>query len=320
MDFNNTSDFLNNGWGIYITVISLASIIGCAFFLWRQSSAKIAPGQTTGHQWDEDLAEYNNPLPNWWRWLFYITIVFALAYVFLYPGLGQSKGAWDWSMRGQYDRETAAAEAQFNKAYGDLLKQDVAVVAKDERAREAGLHLFLTYCIQCHGTDAKGSASFPNLTDKDWLWGGTSDKIKETITLGRTAVMPAKGMKPDMDAEQIRDTANYVRSLSGLAADSIRVQRGKPLFMAACAACHGAEGKGTVGLAPNLTDKTWLYGSSEATIIETISKGRQNHMPAFGEFLGDAKVHLLAAYVYGLGGGEKPSAAETVTTNEAAVQ
>ena len=320
MDFNNTSDFLNSGWSFYIAVVSLASIIGCAVLLWRQSAAKINPGQTTGHVWDGDLAELNNPLPNWWRWLFYLTIAFSLAYLFLYPGLGESKGAWGWTMRGQYDKEKAAADAQFNQAYGDLLKQDVATVAKDERAREAGQHLFLTYCIQCHGSDAKGSASFPNLTDKDWLWGGTGDKIEETIKLGRTGVMPAKGMKPDMDADQIRDVANYVRSLSGLAADSIRVQRGKPLFMQACAACHGAEGKGNVGLAPNLADKTWLYGSAEATIIETISKGRQNHMPAFGNFIGDAKAHLLAAYVYGLGGGEKPPARDEVTRSDTAVQ
>lgn len=320
MDFNNTSDFLGGGWSLYIAILSLLSILGCAAFLWKQSSARIAPGQTTGHEWDENLAEYNNPLPNWWRWLFYLTIVFALVYLALYPGLGDTKGAWNWTMRGQYDKEKATADAQFMQAYGDLLKQDIPTVAKNERAREAGQHLFLTYCIQCHGTDAKGSAGFPNLTDKDWLWGGTPDKIVETITQGRSAMMPAKGMKPDMDAEQIRDVAHYVRSLSGLAADSIRVQRGKPLFMQACAACHGAEGKGTVGLAPNLTDKTWLYGSSEATIIETITKGRQNHMPAFGDFLGDAKVHLLAAYVYGLGGGEKPAVQETVTGNDAATQ
>ena len=307
MDFNNTSDFVSSGWGIYISVITVVSVLACAVFLWTQSSAKINPGKTTGHEWDEDLAEYNNPLPSWWRWLFYLTIVFGLVYLALYPGLGTNKGALAWSARGQYDQETATADAQFNTAYGELLKQDVVTVSKNEGARDAGQHLFLTYCIQCHGSDAKGGPGFPNLTDKDWLWGGTPDKIEETIKLGRTAVMPAKGVKPDMDGEQIKDVANYVRSLSGLASDSIRTQRGKDVFAAACAACHGAEGKGNIGLAPNLTDKTWLYGSSEATIIETISKGRNNHMPAFGDFLGDAKVHLLAAYVYGLGGGEKPA-------------
>lgn len=312
MDFNNTSDFVSDGWSIYVAVISLVSIVACAVFLWLQGSAKIDPGKTTGHQWDGDLAEYNNPLPGWWRWMFYLTIVFSLGYLWLYPGLGSMGGAWAWTMRAQYDKENAAAEAQFNKAYGDLLKQDIVAVSQNETAREAGQHLFFTYCIQCHGSDAKGGKGFPNLTDKDWLWGGAPEKIKESITSGRTAMMPAKGVKPDMDGEQIKDVANYVRSLSGLSADSARAQRGKDIFAVACAACHGPEGKGNVGLAPNLTDKTWLYGSSDATIIETIANGRQNHMPAFGDFLGEAKVHLLAAYVYGLGGGEKSQAVPVV--------
>ena len=312
MDFNNTSDFFGSGWSIYITVIALVGIVACAVFLWVQSSAKISAGKTTGHQWDEDLAEFNNPLPNWWRWMFYLTIAFALVYLWLYPGLGTREGTWGWSMRGQYDQEKAVADAQFNKAYGDLLKQDIVTVSQNAAAREAGQHLFFTYCIQCHGSDAKGGKGFPNLTDKDWLWGGTPDKIKETIMLGRTATMPPKGLKPDMNGEQIKDVANYVRSLSGLATDSIRAQRGAEIFAAGCMPCHGVGGKGNVGLAPNLTDKTWLYGSSEATIIETITKGRQNRMPAFGDFLGDAKVHLLAAYVYGLGGGEQPPAATAV--------
>lgn len=310
MDFNNTSDFFGSAWSIYITVIALVSIVACAVFLWRQGSAKVSAGKTTGHQWDEDLTEYNNPLPNWWRWMFYLTVAFALVYLWLYPGLGTREGRWGWTMRGQYDQEKAVADAQFNKAYGDLLRQDIVTVSQNEAAREAGQHLFFTYCIQCHGSDAKGGKGFPNLTDKDWLWGGTPDKIKESITLGRTATMPPKGLKPDMNGEQIKDVANYVRSLSGLAADSIRAQRGGEIFAAGCAPCHGAGGKGNVGLAPNLSDKIWLYGSSEATITETITKGRQNRMPAFGEFLGDAKVHLLTAYVYGLGGGEKPQAVE----------
>jgi cytochrome c oxidase cbb3-type subunit 3 len=318
MDFNNTSDFVSSGWGIYVSVVTLISIIGCAVFLWVQNSAKINPGKTTGHEWDEDLAEYNNPLPSWWRWLFYLTIVFSLGYLWFYPGLGTNKGAGDWTARTQYDKEIVVADAKFKEAYGELLKQDIVTVSKDEAAREAGLHLFLTYCIQCHGSDAKGGPSFPNLTDKDWLWGGAPEQIKESITAGRVGMMPAKGLKPDMDGEQMKDLANYVRSLSGLAADSIRSQRGKDIFMTACAACHGVDGKGNVALAPNLADKAWLYGSSEATIVETIAKGRQNQMPAFGDFLGEAKVHLLAAYVYGLGGGEKPAVVTPVAETAAA--
>ena len=211
---------------------------------------------------------------------------------------------------GQYDQERCCRRCAIQaRPTAILLKQDIVTVSQNGAAREAGQHLFFTYCIQCHGSDAKGGKGFPNLTDKDWLWGGTPDKIKETITLGRSATMPPKGLQPDMNGEQIKDVANYVRSLSGLAADSIRAQRGAEIFTAGCQPCHGVGGKGNVGLAPNLSDKTWLYGSSEATITETITKGRQNRMPGFGDFLGDAKVHLLTAYVYGLGGGEKPQAA-----------
>ena len=172
-----------------------------------------------------------------------------------------------------------------------------------------GQRLFLTYCAQCHGSDAKGARGFPNLVDSDWLFGGTPDQIKESIVKGRDAMMPAKGVKPDLNGDQIKDLAAYVRSLSGLSSDSVRAQRGKELFAPACAACHGPDGKGVLGLAPNLADKVWLYSSSEESIIETITKGRVNRMPAYGEFLGDAKVHLLTAYVYGLGGGEKAAPA-----------
>jgi cytochrome c oxidase cbb3-type subunit 3 len=190
---------------------------------------------------------------------------------------------------------------------------DIKAVAANPEAKEMGARLFQTYCAQCHGSDAKGAKGFPNLTDKDWLWGGSPDRIKETITKGRDAVMTPKGVKPDMDAEQVKDVVAYVRSLSGLSADAVRVQRGKELYPQACAACHGADAQGNAAAGyPNLADKIWLYGSQEADMIETVTKGRQNRMPAFGEFLGDAKVHLLTAYVWGLGGGEEAKAAAAV--------
>lgn len=297
------SDFVSGFWSIYIMGISLVSIVGCGVFLWMQSTAKQVEGQTTGHVWDETLEEFNNPLPNWWRWLFYMTIAFSLFYLAMYPGLGSFAGQYKWSSAGEYEGEMKKADAQYGPIFQKFLQQDVRAVAANAEAREMGQRLFVTYCAQCHGADANGQKGFPNLADNDWLFGGTPEQIKESITKGRDAMMPAKGVKPDMDAEQIKDVANYVRSLSGLAADSIRAQRGKEVFGTACAACHGPDGKGAIGLAPNLTDKVWLYGSSEATITETITKGRANHMPAFGEFLGEAKVHLLTAYVYGLGGG-----------------
>jgi len=309
MDFTNTSDFVSGFWSLYVIVITLAGVIGCAVFLWLQGSAKVNAGEVTGHVWDETLAEYNNPLPSWWRWMFYITVIFALVYLALYPGLGSMGGGFGWTMRGQYNAEMAAAEQKYGPIFKRYLQQDVMAVAANQEAREMGGRLFQTYCAQCHGSDAGGTLGFPNLKDGDWLWGGTPDQIKQSIAAGRMGIMTPKGTKPDMDAEQVRDVVHYVRSLSGLTADSVRAQRGAELYPQACAACHQADGKGMQAAGyPNLTDKVWLHGSSEAKMIEIVTKGIQNQMPAFGDFLGEAKVHLLTAYVWGLGGGVKPEA------------
>jgi cytochrome c oxidase cbb3-type subunit 3 len=311
MDFNNTSDFVSGFWNLYVIVIVAVSIIGCAVFLWLQGSAKFKPGEVTGHVWDENLEEYSNPLPNWWRWMFYITVVFALVYLALYPGLGNMAGSFGWTMRGQYDAEMAAAEQKYGPKFKQFLGQDAMTVAANPEAKEMGARLFQTYCAQCHGGDAGGAPSFPNLKDDDWLWGGTPEQIKETISGGRTGIMTPKGTKPDMNADQVRDVVHYVRSLSGLTADSARAQRGQELYPQACAACHGPDAKGMQAAGyPNLTDKVWLHGSREETMINIVTNGMQNQMPAFGEFLGEAKVHLLTAYVWGLGGGAKPAAAE----------
>lgn len=319
MNLNLTNDFISGFWSLFVIVITLGSIIFCGLFLFQQERQNFTAGQTTGHVWDETLAEYNNPLPNWWRWLFYFTLVFSLVYLALYPGLGSFNGKFGWSMRNQYDQEMADAKAKYDPIFNDYLKKDIMTVAADPKAKEIGQRLYLTYCAQCHGSDAKGSKGFPNLTDGDWLWGGTPDKIVETISKGRDAVMTPKGTKPDMDAEQVKDVVSYVRSLSGLSSDSVRAQRGKDLFPQACAACHGPEAKGNPdGGFPNLTDGTWLYGSQEATMIETVTKGRVNRMPAWGEFLGDAKIHLLSAYIWGLGGGVKPAPQAEVAVAPAA--
>ena len=303
------SDFVSGFWNYYVISIVLLSVIGCGVLLWMQDSARHVEGETTGHIWDEDLQEFSNPLPSWWRWLYYITIVFSLFYLAVYPGLGTYQGVFNWSSAGDYDKEMKKADEQYGPIFKKFQGQDIATVAANSEAKEMGQRLFLTYCSQCHGSDAKGARGFPDLADNDWLFGGTPEQIKESIQKGRDAMMPAKGVKPDLNGDQIKDLAGYVRSLSGLASDSIRAQRGKELFAAACSACHGPDGKGMVGVAPNLADKVWLYSSSEDSIIETITKGRVNRMPAFGEFLGDAKVHLLTAYVYGLGGGAKETPA-----------
>ncbi|HWU83820.1 MAG TPA: cytochrome-c oxidase, cbb3-type subunit III [Rhodocyclaceae bacterium] len=293
------SDFNNNFWNVWVIVITVGGILFCAVLLWSQGRARNAKGEVTGHVWDENLEEYNNPLPNWWRWLFYITIIFAIVYLALYPGLGTYAGKNGWTSVGQYQQEQAVAEAQFKAAYGPLLSQSIEAIASDPKAREVGERMFLTYCAQCHGSDAKGSKGFPNLTDSDWLWGGEPAQIKETITQGRIAVMPSFA---HLGPQKIKDVAYYVRSLSGMVdPNQPEAERGKQVFnTAGCTACHGPAGKGNLGIAPNLSDKTWLYGSRDATLIETITKGRNNQMPAFGEFIGADKVHLLAAYVDGV--------------------
>ena len=299
------SDFVSGFWSVYVALIALVSVVGCGVFLWVQGTAKgtavAGQAETMGHVWDENLAEYNNPLPRWWSWLFYITVFFALGYLAVYPGLGTYQGAFGWSSRGQYEGEMKQAEAQYAPIFAKYQGQDIKTVAADPEARKMGERLFLTYCAQCHGSDARGARGFPNLTDNDWLWGGEPEQIEASILEGRQGVMPAHA---HLGAETVKDLANYVRSLSpdGLAHDAARAARGKEAFATVgCTACHGPDAKGTQALgAPNLTDATWLYGSSEATLVETIGKGRTNKMPAHKDFLGEAKVHLLAAYVYGL--------------------
>ena len=303
------ADFTSSFWGVYVAVITLVSIIACAVFLKTQTTARVAGKvETTGHTWDEDLAEWNNPLPNWWRWLFYITIVFALIYLALYPGLGIWGGALNWTSSGQYAQERARAEAAVQPLYDKFGKEPLAQLAGNTEARAIGQNLFLTYCAQCHASDARGGYGFPNLTDPDWLYGGAPEVIEQTILAGRNGVMPPFG--PALGGEGAKDVANYVLSLSGLASDSIRAQKGKEIFAVNCVACHGPDGKGNPALgAPNLTDKTWLYSSSEAAIIETVTKGRNNQMPAFKDRLGDQRVHILAAYIWGLSNSDKSKAA-----------
>lgn len=301
------SDFTSGFWNIYIVVLTLIGIIGCGVLLWSQSKHKITmpPGskiqtQTTGHLWDEDLTELNTPMPRWWMWLFYITIVFSLAYLVLYPGLGDYAGKLGWKSAGAYQQELKQAEAEYGPLFAKYQQQDLKAVAADPQARAIGERLFLTYCAQCHGSDARGSKGFPNLADNDWLYGGEPDVIKATIMKGRNGMMPpmAAAVGSEKDVENV---AHYVLSLSGSTADPIKSVLGRPKFVAACAACHGADGRGNPMLgAPNLSDKTWLYGGSADAIMETIRKGRANAMPAFNDFLGEAKVHVLAAYVWGL--------------------
>jgi len=300
------SDFVSGFWSLYVAGLTLVSIVACALLLFSMSRRRVASDpDKTGHVWDEDLDEYNNPLPRWWIWMFVITIVFSLAYLWFYPGLGSWSGAYKWSSASEYADEVKVAEKEFGPLYAKFASADLTTLSQSPEARVVGEKLFMTYCTQCHAADARGGRGFPNLVDGDWLYGGDPETIKVTIMNGRNGTMPPMGQAVG-DAEAIKDVANFVRSLSGLSHDAARAGRGKAKF-AICAACHGPEGKGNPAIgAPNLTDKTWLYGSSEATIVETITKGRTNKMPAHKEFLGEARVHVLAAYVYGLSHRDEP--------------
>jgi cytochrome c oxidase cbb3-type subunit 3 len=304
------SDFVSSGWSVFVAVATLVSILACAALLYALGRMRVARRkageavETTGHVWDGDLAEYNHPLPRWWMWLFYATIAFALAYVILYPGLGSSPGALHWTSAAAYTAEVRDVDAKVAPLYARYRDMDVKAIAADPEARAMGERLFLNYCAQCHGSDAAGSKGFPNLTDRDWLYGGEPERIRQSIMDGRNGIMPAFGSV--LGDEGVRNVVAYVRSLSGLIADPVRVYQGKPVFAQNCGACHGADGKGNRDIgAPNLTDRVWLYGGTEATITETVATGRGEastitRMPAHRDRLDEGKITLLTAYVWGL--------------------
>jgi cytochrome c oxidase cbb3-type subunit 3 len=300
------SDFDSAFWSFFVAGLTLVSIVACGLLLAALSRRKVATDpQTTGHVWDEDLDELNNPLPMWWIWLFWITIVFSFGYLWLYPGLGSYQGASRWSSAGQYVDEVQVAQREFGPLYAKLAAVDVTTLSNDAEARIVGERLFVNYCSQCHASDGRGAKGFPNLADRDWLYGGEPETIKASILDGRNGTMPSMAALVGSEAGA-RDMAHYVRSLSGLQHDAAAATRARPLF-ATCGACHGAEGRGNPAIgAPNLSDDTWLHGSTEAAIVETILKGRASVMPAHREFLGEQRAHILAAYVYGLSQPAKP--------------
>jgi cytochrome c oxidase cbb3-type subunit 3 len=303
------SDFNASFWSVYVAGITVVGILACLLLLWVTARKKVTPmaDNTTGHVWDGDLREANNPMPRWWMWLFVITIVFGLLYLAAYPGLGSNPGQLGWSMRGQYDEEVAQANKELGPLYAKFAAMKTEDLAGDANAMAIGERLFMNNCAQCHGSDARGSKGFPNLTDKDWLHGGSPEKIEETIKGGRRGQMPV--MAPAVGTpDDVKNVANYVLSLSNSPHDSVRAQLGKAKFTA-CAACHGIDGKGNQAIgAPNLTDDIWLHGWGEQAVIAMVNNGKINEMPAQGGKLTDAQIHVLAAYVWGLS--NKPGAAK----------
>ena len=294
------SDFTSEFWSWFVIAISGGGIVWLFYLLRGNAKATGEQGVPTGHVWDENLEELNNPLPRWWLIMFYITIVFAIGYLILYPGMGSFKGILGWTEIGEYNNEVAEADAEFGPIFAQFEQTPVAELATNAAAMNAGERLFVNYCAVCHGSDARGATGFPNLRDNDWLYGGEPENIQATIMNGRNGAMPAwEG--PLGGEEGVNQVASYVMSLSGRDVDAQLAAAGKEKFDMFCVGCHMADGTGNQALgAPNLTDNVWLYGGSPRTIKESIAKGRNGRMPAHSEFLGKAKSHILAAYVYSL--------------------
>jgi cytochrome c oxidase cbb3-type subunit 3 len=278
----------------------VVNIAGCFWLLrWtskpKSATEKIGGGADTGHVWDKDLREYNNPLPRWWLWLFYITIVFSVIYLALYPGFGSFKGIKGWTQAGQWEQQQKEADARAAAYLAPFASMTVPQLATDGKAMATARNLFQVNCAPCHGSDGGGAKGFPSLADKQWQWGGDPDTVVQTIMAGRVAAMPPWGQV--LGAQGVDQVVAYVQQISGQQADPTLAAAGKTQFETVCAACHGVDGKGNPLLgAPNLTDGEWLYGGDAATLKLTLENGRNGQMPAFGDRLGAERVRLLAAY------------------------
>lgn len=298
------SDFNSSVVALLIAAVTLVGVLACGVFLWVQASKKLKLSldehtNSTGHVWDEDLKELNNPMPRWWMGLFYITIVFALAYLAYFPGLAVYEGSSKWTSADQYNAERASVDAKAAPLYAQFATLSLEQIATHPQAMDMGQRIFLNNCAQCHGSDGRGSKGFPNLTDRDWLYGGDAEVIRTSIQDGRNGAMPPMAAAVG-NSDQQRAVAQYVLSLSGRENDSLRAQLGRSKFKEVCAACHGGEGKGNTALgAPNLTDRIWLYGGTEKAILETMRNGRENHMPSHASILTNEQIRVLASYVWG---------------------
>ncbi|MBY8216760.1 cytochrome-c oxidase, cbb3-type subunit III [Vibrio fluvialis] len=321
-------------WSLWITVITLGTLLGCAFLLvWcLKDKMGVEEGVDMGHEYD-GIREINNPLPKWWTYLFVSTFVFAAVYLTLYPGLGNFKGVLGWQSSDQrvrsleeskasiavaqenktlvqYAKELDDADTYFGEAFKRLAYKDggsdlrpIPEIAADSDALKVGQRLFLQNCSQCHGSDARGQKGFPNLTDNAWLYGGEPDAIVTTIRHGRIGQMPA--WKDALGEQGVQEVVSYALSLSGRSVNAREAEAGKARFVV-CAACHGTDGKGNPAVgAPDLTDQDWLFGDSRAAVTETVSNGRSGVMPAWIDILGEDKVQLVAAYVWSLSNSDK---------------
>ena len=293
-------------WNLWIIGLTLACLVLVFWVL--MANRKVAlrddedpENRTTGHVYD-GIEEYDNPLPRWWFNLFLITMVFGIVYLALYPGLGSYKGLLGWTSRAQLQSEQESAVEDHAKSYGVFATMSVEELIDDPKAMKMGGRLFANNCAVCHGADAGGNFGFPDLSDDDWLYGGTPEDIKTTLINGRNGNMPAWG--PILGEEKVAQLAEYVLQLSGQEHDAEAAELGKAQFAMSCVACHGEDGKGRHAMgAPNLTDDIWLYDGSREGIVQSLRNGRANQMPAQKDRLREEKIHVLAAYVYSLSKG-----------------
>ena len=339
-----------------VTILHILGYIGLVYWTTHiKAGGDAKEGEVIDHTWDGDLKEMNNPMPGWWLSLFYLMIAFAIAYLFLYPGV--YKGSKGWTQLTQYQQESRRVDARSAEYFRHYAGKSVEDLAKDTDALAIGRRIFLQNCAVCHATDAGGTpGNYPNLTDKDWIWGGTPENIINTITNGHTGAMPAggalisvtPGQAPSAeDQQKLEDVSNYILALGGYEHDQALAEEGKELYITSCVACHGPDGKGNPVIGGiNLADQTWLYAedSEDPAALKTfiqnqIEHPRNNVMPAWKDILGEAKIKVVAAYVYSLsqdesevdnsaeeektatpaaaGEAEKPAAEATATAAEA---
>lgn len=303
---------------VFIIIFTAINIVACLWLMWWTARTRVPVADTsdqksaegsgkTGHVWDGDLEELNNPLPRWWLGLFILTVIFGAGYLIFYPGMGNFSGTAKWSSVGQYEEQVARQRANFEERLASLKDRSLTELAGNGNAMATAKNLFGANCAGCHGSDARGAKGFPNLTDQDWLWGGDEERLLETIAQGRHGMMPALGSV--LGEQGVNEVASYVVSLSGGKAPADWVAAGEQRFAMLCVGCHGVEAKGNPMLgAPNLTDNIWLHGGDFDTVRATITNGRDNQMPAHQDLLGDTKVKLLAAYVLSLSGSQMHAA------------
>jgi len=291
---------LTSGWHWLVVIGAIANILACWWLLrWSAKTKVKSDNNTTGHTWDEDLQELNNPLPRWWLGLFYLTIVFGLAYLFLYPGLGNYKGTLGWTQENQLVEDTAKVEskiAETQKFWNEYSPEDLMT---NRSVLETGKRIYANNCAMCHGSGGQGATGYPNLADESWQWGESFDQIVDIITNGRTAAMMP--WKNTLGEQGVKEVVAYVRKLGGLEHNVDAAGIGKEHYNKTCIGCHGAQGTGLQVLgALNLTDKTWLYGSDEAALYESIANGRKGQMPAHKNLLNNYRIRAVAAYVLSL--------------------